>query len=103
LRGLSFDVSLSRTDETKEIYFSSEERLKTRDKNQYMQAKVALGLTLRIDNKLENRIRITEVWLLHPNESDFVRSGDGVYTYPGAILPGQSFAIAWEPIDPAPA
>jgi hypothetical protein len=101
LRDLRFGIELGRKHDSAEIFFLTEEPVPISGDNTYMQTVPVTGLTVSIENKIDDLIKVREVDLAHPNYQEFVAGPDGVFRYPGGILPGQSFTIAWEQIRPS--
>jgi hypothetical protein len=98
LRNLVYDVDLGKTKDRAEVYIFTEEQLLIGGENHYLQLVPVTGLTVTVENKLEDVIKVRDVQLGHPNWSEFVPGADGVYRYNGAVLPGQGIAISWEPV-----
>lgn len=80
-----------------EVYQCMEEQARLRDKNIYVQLTPTDRLTVVVRNEYKQRIEVSRVSLHHPNFSSFKASPDDVYHYSGGVLPGQSFALSWQP------
>jgi hypothetical protein len=74
---------------------TAEEPVALRDSNAYTLMTPTVRLTVRIVNELKDIIRVTNVSLLLRRE--FSRLPNGDYEYRGALLPGQTFTVTWEP------
>ena len=98
LRDLQYQVTLGRKDERAEVFILTEEQVPLGGQNSYVQTIPVTGLTVSIDNKIDDLIKVRDVDFAHPNWEDFVAEADGAYRYSGAVLPGQSFSVFWEPI-----
>jgi hypothetical protein len=80
-----------------EIYICSEEALQRRDQCGYFQLTPIDGLTFTInDSAVKDLVEVQEVRLAHPNWRAFKPSEDGVYSYEGALLPGQGVVFRWK-------
>jgi hypothetical protein len=97
-RVLRYDVELPK-DGGRRIYLVWDEICKDADTNFYTTTLSSKDLTVRVINMAADRIRLrrNEVRLLHPRAGDFVMTQEDLWEFKGGILPGQSFAVSWEP------
>jgi hypothetical protein len=100
LRDLRYDVDLGRTKSSVRVFISTEEQVPLSGSNAYIQTVPVTNLTVSVENKIDDVIRVIEVQLAHPNYEEFSKDENGTYRYAGGILPGRSLAVLWEPLSP---
>lgn len=98
LRDLWYDIELGRENDRLEVFLCGEEQVPIRGANEFVQTVPVTGLTVTIDNKIEDIVGVQEVRIFHPNWEEFRKGLDGIYRYTGAILPGQSLSVSWAPV-----
>jgi hypothetical protein len=98
LHDLVYDIELGRRNDHADVFVWSEEPIRLSGSNPYVQTVPVTGLTVRVENRIEDRVKVQDVKLAHPNWQEFKPDADGVYRYTGALLPGQAFSIHWESV-----
>lgn len=62
--------------------------------NSYIQLSPSVGLTIVVHNELPD-VELKQVRLNHPRWRALKEVGPGVYSFDGALLPGQGFYVRW--------
>src|ERR1043166_5382494 len=97
---LEHSIDINANGPSPSVVLTAEEPLRLRDSNAYTMMTPCLGLTVRIDNRLDKEITVTKVALQLPKR-DFAEQPNGDFSYAGALLPGQTFTVTWDLV-PAP-
>lgn len=86
------------TDPQGEVYIAGEELLAETDRNSYITLTLVEGLEVTVRNELPHQIAVKKVQFSHSSPHSLELGTDGVYRFPGGMVPGQSFLVTWERI-----